>query len=136
MKNPFLFPEISGEQTSINYAREKALFIAYKDNESNVYNVNQKQGLENQGINSIKTNFRFDFGVINESKQIKQIFELQSNEYHGKSIMLNKDPVKKSIALERGWEYCEIYADLDSGKVDIPKAFLQIHDSLIVERDL
>lgn len=133
-KNPFMFPEVSGETTSKHgIYLEEPLFVAYKDKNSNIFNPSQEQGLINHQIDYFKTNVKFDFGIINDAKRVKLIVELNSNIYHPESIMINKDPVKKTIVIDREWKHREFYAEKNTGLVDIKKVFTEIHELLVIE---
>lgn len=86
-KNPALIPEFCG-------TRQR--YWCYKDNKD-LYFLNS-------GKDRMWVNVRYDFAVINYSKQKKLLIELDGYQYHMSKIQQNHDSIKRSIATNNGWQ--------------------------------
>lgn len=88
-KNPALLPEFNGQYI---YKVHDEYYINTEDIPQRIANYEPKE-----------VQVRFDFAVINVSKQKKLLIELDGHEHHHKKRDRIRDSVKRLSASKNGW---------------------------------
>ena len=86
-RNPALIPEFCGT---------RRMFYCYRD-------IHGRYSFESSE-NCVAVNVRYDFAVINYSKQKMLFIELDGHDYHKTKDQRINDSIKRTIATNEGWQ--------------------------------
>ena len=101
-QNPAIIPEFCGD---------RRMYYCYKDTEGH-YTLDYDKDFK-------PVNVRFDFAVLNFSRQTMLLIELDGHDYHKTKDQRLNDSIKRTVATNNGWQLntitgTQIHKDVDS----------------------